>query len=243
MLTFQWDTVNGSTRKIGDILKCSVMGTAWNHGTADEVTPGWHTTAPQIQIRNADGSYTQLFYCEDAWDDANEVCVEGWANTAGSLQDVEVALGQGCWYESATADATFTVAGGIASTETAVGGDTTIILMAGGAYPIAFDPSDTTAVTWNCTPGTAWNHGTADDVTPGWQTGAPQIQIRNSDGSYTQLFYADDAWDDANEVCVPGWANTAGSLVKTTIEVGGGFWMQNPNDNGQMFLTVKNPTK
>jgi len=243
MLTFQWDTVNGSTRKIGDILKCSVMGTAWNHGTADEVTPNWYATAPMIQIRRADGGYTTLFYADDAWDDANEVCVEGWANTAGSLQNVEVALGQGCWYESASADATFTVAGGIASAPTAVGGDTTIIAMAGGAFPIAFDPSDKEAVTWTCTPGTAWNHGTADDVTPGWEASAPMIQIRRNDGGYTTLFYADDAWDDANEVCVPGWANTAGSLVNVTIDVGGGFWMQNPNDEGQMFLTVKNPVK
>ena len=91
--------------------------------------------------------------------------------------------------------------------------------------------------------GTAWNHGTADDVTPGWQNSAPMIQIRRADGGYTILYYADDAWDDANQVCVPGWANEFGSLVNVTIEVGGGFWMQNPNDNGQMFLTVKNPVK
>lgn len=243
MLTFQWDTVSGSTRKIGDILKCSAMGTAWNHGTADEVTPGWQNSAPMIQIRCADGSYTILYYADDAWDDANQVCVEGWADDNGILQNVEVALGQGCWYESATENATFTVAGGITATETAVGGDTTIIQMAGGAFPIAFDPSDTKAVTWTCTPGTAWNHGTADDVTPGWQNSAPMIQIRCDDGSYTILYYADDAWDDPNQVCVPGWADENGILQNVTIEVGGGFWMQNPNDEGQMFLTVKNPVK
>ena len=243
MLTFQWDNVGGGTRKIGDILKCSVMGTAWNHGTADEVTPNWYATAPQIQIRRADGGYTQLFYADDAWDDANQECVEGWADDNGILQNVEVALGQGCWYESATESANFTVAGGLATTETAVGGDTTIIVMAGGAFPIAFDPSDTNAVTWTCTPGTAWNHGTADEVTSGWQNSAPQIQIRRADGGYTQLFYADDAWDDANQECVEGWADENGILTSVTIEVGGGFWMQNPNDNGQMFLTVKNPVK
>ena len=243
MLTFQWDTVNGSTRKIGDILKCSAMGTAWNHGTADEVTPGWQNSAPMIQIRQASGSYITLYYADDAWDDANQVCVEGWAYADGSLGDVDVALGQGCWYESATENASFTVAGGLAASETAVGGDTSVILMAGGAFPVAFDPSDATKVTWTCTPGTAWNHGTADDVTPGWQTSAPMIQIRQATGSYITLYYADDAWDDANQVCVPGWAYADGSLASITIDVGGGFWMQNPNDNGQMFLTVKDPTK
>lgn len=243
MLTFQWDTVNGTSRKIGDILKCSVKGTAWNHGTADEVTPGWENTAPMIQIRQASGSYITLYYADDAWDDANQICVEGWAYADGSLGNVDVALGQGCWYESATENATFTVAGEISGTETAVGGETSVILMAGGAFPVAFDPSDATKVTWTCTPGTAWNHGTADNVTPGWENSAPMIQIRQATGSYITLYYADDAWDDANQECVPGWAYADGSLASVTIDVGGGFWMQNPNDEGQMFLKVKNPVK
>ena len=98
-------------------------------------------------------------------------------------------------------------------------------------------------MTWTCTPGTAWDHGTADDVTPGWEATAPMIQIRQAAGNYTTLYYADDAWDDANQECVPGWAYADGSLATVTIDVGGGFWMQNPNDNGQMFLTVKNPVK
>ena len=69
------------------------------------------------------------------------------------------------------------------------------------------------------------------------------IQIRRADGGYTILYYADDAWDDPNQVCVPGWADENGILTPVTIDVGGGFWMQNPNDEGQMFLTVKNPVK
>ena len=246
ILVFQWNKVDGTERAINDILKCSVMGTAFNHDTEEKCTPGWTASAPKIQIREANGGYTTLYYIDDAWDDSSEETehgVPGWANDKGMLRNPIVNLGQGAWVQTPSVDAVFTIAGAVAGTEHSVGGDTSNFALAGVSFPIAFGPNDAN-VTWTCTPGTAFNHDTEEMCTPGWISSAPTIQIRELNGGYTTLYYCDDAWDDSSDETehgVVGWANDKGMLRNPTIEVGGGFWMKNPNDGGIMYVQIVNP--
>lgn len=216
------------------------MGTAFNHNTEEECTPGWTATAPMIEIRRADGGYTTLYYIDDAWDEDKEEGVEGWANSEGMLRNPDVTLGQGAWVRTPTQDAVFTIAGAVSGVAQDVGGDTSNFALAGGSFPVAFGPNDAN-VTWTCTPGTAFNHNTEEECTPGWTESAPMIQIRRDDGGYTTLYYCDDAWDEDKEEGVLGWANSEGMLRNPTIDVGGGFWMKNPSDEGMMFVRVANP--
>ena len=271
ILSFQWDAVNGETVLLNGMVKPSVAGTAYEHGVNEEVTTGWYLTAPQIQVRRADGGYTTRYYADDLWDD--ELCTEandydpdkdgiagiaGWGDTDGSYdKTTTLALGGGAWLKSPSDDCTFTTAGAVASEETAVGGDTSVMILAGGAFPIAFKLNDATAVTWSLTPGTAYNHGENEDVTDKWYLSAPQIQVRRADGGYTTRYYADDLWDDglcteANDydpdkdgiAGIAGWGDTDGSYdATTTVDVGGGFWLKQPNGDKKIFVTVKNPVK
>ena len=105
--------------------------------------------------------------------------------------------------------------------------------------------------------GTAYEHGVNENVTPGWETSAPQIQVRNSLGGYVIRYYADDMWDDdlctdANDydpdgdgiVGIKGWGTADGVYdATTTVDVGGGFWLKQPNGDKKIYVTVKNPVK
>ena len=156
----------------------------------------------------------------------------------------KLALGGGAWVKSPVEDCSFTTAGAVAGEETAVGGDTAVMILAGGAFPVSFKVNDATAVTWSLTAGTAYNHGENEEVTPNWEKQAPQIQIRRVDGGYNTLYYADDMWDEANEISVAGWGGADGVLDKnTSVDVGGGFWLKQPNGDKKIYVTVKNPIK
>ena len=270
ILSFQWDAVNGETVLLNGMVKPSVAGTAYEHGVNDEFTSGWHLAAPQIQVRCADGSYTTRYYADDMWDET--LCIEandydpdgdgiagiaGWGDEFGVYDaTTTLALGQGAWLKSPVADCTFTTAGAVASGETAVGGDTSVMILAGGAFPVSFKINATNVV-WTLTAGTAYNHGENDDFTTDWHLAAPQIQVRCDDGSYTTRYYADDMWDET--LCteangydpdkdgiagIAGWGDEFGVYdASTTVEVGGGFWLKQPNGDKKIFVTVKNPVK
>ena len=105
--------------------------------------------------------------------------------------------------------------------------------------------------------GTAYEHGVNDDFTTGWELSAPQIQVRLPAGNYATRYYADDLWDE--DLCteannydpdndgiagIKGWGTDAGIYDKTTtVEVGGGFWLKQPNGDKKIYVTVKNPVK
>ena len=271
IITFQWDACSGENVYLNGFIKPSVAGTAYNHGANDEFTPGWELMAPKIQVRRTDGGYTVRYYADDMWDDA--LCTEangydpdgdgiagiaGWGDNTGVYDaTTTLSLGGGAWVSCAGSDCTFTTAGAVASEATAVGGDSTITMLCGGAFPIAFQLNDTNTVVWTCSPGTAYNHGENDEFTTGWELTAPKIQVRRADGGYTVRYYADDMWDDA--LCteangydpdgdgiagIAGWGDNTGVYDPTTsVEVGGGFWLNQPNGDKRIFVTVKNPIK
>ena len=270
ILSFQWDACNGATVYLNGMVKPSVAGTAYEHGLNDDFTPGWHLTAPQIQVRLPAGNYATRYYADDMWDET--LCTEangydpdgdgiagiaGWGDETGVYDaSTTLSLGQGAWLKSPTADCTFTTAGAIASEETAVGGDTSTMILAGGAFPVSFKINATNVV-WTLTAGTAYNHGENDDFTPDWHLTAPQIQVRLPAGNYATRYYADDMWDET--LCteangydpdkdgiagIAGWGDESGVYdATTTVEVGGGFWLKQPNGDKKIYVTLKNPVK
>ena len=271
IITFQWEEVGGKTVYLNGFVTPSVAGTAYEHGVNDDFTPGWEKSAPQIQVRLPAGNYAIRYYADDMWDE--DLCTEannydpdgdgiagiaGWGDNTGVYDaTTTLSLGGGAWIKSPSADCSFTTAGAVAGVETAVGGDTTISILAGGAFPVAFKLNDKDAVTWSLTAGTAYNHGEDDDFTPGWEKSAPQIQVRLPAGNYAIRYYADDMWDE--DLCteannydpdgdgiagIAGWGDNTGVYdATTTVAVGGGFWLKQPNGDKKIYVTVKNPVK
>jgi len=82
------------------------------------------------------------------------------------------------------------------------------------------------------------------DMIPNWHLNAPKIQVRESDGSYSVLYYCADAYNDATGLPEAGWADLYGNLdTACTVSVGGGFWLSQPNGDKMIYVTVKNPIK
>ena len=240
IITFQWDAVSGESVYINGLLKPSLT-TIYSYD-GDSMIPNWELNAPKVQVRRPDGGYTTLYYCADAYNNDTGETTAGWADEFGNLDTVTVlSLGQGAWVSCASADCTFTTAGAVASDETAVGGDSTIMMLCGGAFPVAFKVNDSTAVTWSLTAGQSYD---GDNMIENWHLNAPQIQIRRVDGGYTTLYYCSDAYNNDSGETVAGWADEFGNLdVDASVDVGGGFWLKQPNGDKMIYLTVKNPVK
>ena len=215
-----------------------------NIASYDGDTPieGWYLNAPKIQIRDSDGGYTIRYYCVDAYNNDTGDVGAGWANENGDLDTTTVLhLGGGAWVNCASADCTFTTSGAVASEETAVGGYSSPTLLCGGAFPVAFKLNDSTAVTWSLTAAQSYD---GDTPIEGWYLNAPKIQVRDSDGGYTVRYYCSDAYNNDTGDVVAGWANENGDLdTATTVSVGGGFWLSQPNGDKKIYVTVKNPVK
>lgn len=208
----------------------------------DALIEGWYLNAPKIQIRDSDGGYTLRYYCSDAYNNDTDETVAGWADEEGNLDTTTILnLGGGAWVSCASANCTFTTAGAVASEETAVGGYSSPTLLCGGAFPVAFKLNDATAVTWTLTPGQSYD---GDTPIEGWYLNAPKIQVRDSDGGYTLRWYCSDAYNNDTDETVAGWADEEGNLdTTTTVDVGGGFWLNQPNGDKRIYVTVKNPVK
>ena len=64
----------------------------------------FRTTAPQIQIPNAEGGYDVCYYLTDGWFDDNgaDGYKAGWCDDNGVIVDTEIPAGQGIWTKGVT---------------------------------------------------------------------------------------------------------------------------------------------
>ncbi len=241
IITFQWDAVNGETVLLNSGMIVPSVTTVYSY-EGKTMIPNWYQNAPKIQIRTSSGGYITRYYCADAWNNDAGAAEAGWATDGGDLDTTTVLnLGGGAWVSCASADCTFTTSGAIASGETAVGGDSTFTMLCGGAFPIAFRLNDSDAVTWKLTPGQSYQGTT---MIENWHLNAPKIQVRTAAGGYITRYYCSDAWNNDKDRAEAGWATDGGDLDTTTIvEVGGGFWLNQPNGDRMVYVTVKNPVK
>ena len=240
IITFQWDAVSGDTVKLNGFVQPSVTSVYSYDG--DAMIENWHLNAPKIQIRTPAGGYITRYYCADAYNNDSQKVEAGWATDGGDLDTTTtLSLGGGAWVSCASADCSFTTSGAVATEETAVGGDSTITMLCGGAFPIAFKLNDTNAVVWTCSPGKSYE---GDAMIENWHLNAPKIQVRTSAGGYTTRYYCSDAYNNDTQQVEAGWATDGGDLdTTTTVDVGGGFWLNQPNGDKKIYVTVKNPVK
>ena len=106
IISFQWDKVDGTARKLNDVLKCSWGGQAWESEDAPEATQGWENGAPMIQIRESTGSYTPRYFAKDAYDLDSGEMYPAWCSTDGFVdKEVGVAVGGGFWLSTPIDDA------------------------------------------------------------------------------------------------------------------------------------------
>ena len=241
IITFQWDACSGESVQLNSgVIIPSVNNIASYEG--DSLIVNWYLNAPKIQIRRTDGGYTIRYYCCDAYNNDTSEVEAGWADEEGNLDTTTVlSLGGGAWVSCASANCTFTTSGAVASEETAVGGYSTPTLLCGGAFPVSFKLNDTDAVTWTLTPGQSYE---GDALIENWYLNAPKIQVRRADGGYTLRYYCSDAYNNDTSEVAAGWADEEGNLDTTTsVDVGGGFWINQPNGDKRIFVTVKNPIK
>ena len=184
------------------------------------------TQAPQIQILNADGkTYATYYYLTDAYDEANDDDVLGWANASGDLAtSVVLNPGDSVWFKAITATnlklSGQVIPEAVAGTTKAITIATTSanqFSMIANPFPATLDIAD---ITWSGLTPAAYRNRITD---------APQIQVLNSDGStYSTYYYLTDAYDEANDDDVLGWANASGDLATTAIAPGCGFWLKLP---------------
>ena len=67
-----------------------------------------------------------------------------------------------------------------------------------------------------------------------FQLTAPQIQVQAKGGGYNTYYYLNDAYIEATDSTLQGWADGAGNYVEPKIAVGAGFWVKS---NDKMNIT------
>ena len=183
----------------------------------DESFDFW-TTAPQIQVQNATGTYDIFYFLNDAYIEASDSTVKGWADSNGNYVDLTIAPGVAYWFKVVSADSDITVSGAVENGESV---DVIVpqnkFTLVANAYPMA--------VTLNGPQMTSTNivGVNFDEAFAFWKT-APQIQVQNASGTYDIYYY--DAYIEATDSTQAGWADSSGNFVSATIPVGAGFWMK-----------------
>ena len=207
-----FENVSDASTDVNDILKGFT-------GVNFDENYDFQKTAPQIQVLNSNGTYTRYFYLNDGYVD-DETFVEGWCDSSGTLVDLDITPGTAFWVTVPGED-TATTAAGAVSSEPSVDVDIPAekFTLLGNAFPIA--------VTLNSAGFTSEDISGVDfDENYNFQKTAPQIQVLNSNGTYTRYFYLNDGYVD-DETFVEGWCDSSGTLVTdATIPVGAGFWIK-----------------
>jgi len=197
--------------RVNDLIS-GLSGVDYDEGGA------WLTTAPQIQVPDAFGGYTLYYYLNDAWDEANQKTVAGWADTMGNLAETGAfTSGVAVWLKSVQADATASVSGSVPDTDEATVSCPANFALRANVYPMAV-ALNSAAMTSTDIVGVDYDEGGT------WLTTAPQIQVPDAFGGYTLYYYLNDAWDEANQKTVAGWSDTMGNLASGTIPAAQGFW-------------------
>lgn len=182
------------------------------------------TKALQLQVWNGT-SYTMYYYVNDAYNEAEDEEVTGWANGAGDYTDATIAPGTGYWYKYPLAASSFTLSGQVSSAASVTKNISASFNLYGNPYPTKLNLAK---VTTSVTAPAFANRASS----------AVQLQVWNGT-SYTMYYYVSDAYDEAKDEEVTGWANGAGDLVaETNADVTYGFWVKSPAGAGTLTFTL-----
>ena len=182
------------------------------------------TKALQLQVWNGT-AYTMYYYVTDAYIEATDEEVTGWANIAGDYTDATIAPGTGYWYKYPVSASSFTLPGEVSNAESVTKNISTAFNLYGNPYPVTLDLSKITTTVAAC---------------PFSQRASKAVQLQVWNGTaYTMYYYVTDAYVEADDEEVEGWANIAGDRVTvTTADVNYGFWVRSPGGAGTLTFTM-----
>ena len=169
------------------------------------------TKALQLQVWNGTG-YTMYYYVNDAYIEASDEEVTGWADKGGDYTTATIAPGTGYWYKYPEAASSFTLPGQVPGAASISKNVSDAFNLFGNPYPVSLDLSKVTTSV----------------AAPSFsqRTKALQLQVWNGTG-YTMYYYVNDAYIEASDEEVTGWADKGGDYVgQTTTDVNYGFWVR-----------------
>ena len=209
--------VGTDTVAIQDMLKSSAPAVGYSKRNTDAV---------QLQVWNGVG-YTMYFYLSDAYVEATDDEVEGWAKGNGDYADATIAPGTGYWYKVPKADSTFNLPGQVLDAASVTKDVfTTKLNLVGSPYPVVLDLKNLTTTV----PAKPYSQRL---------TAALQLQVWNG-SNYTLYYYMSDAYDEETDDEYEGWAKGNGDMVKGPIvDPSYGMWAKSPSADGK--ITFVNP--
>mgnify|MGYP004661773423 CR=1 FL=1 len=175
-------------------------------------------TAPQIQVQSTAG-YNTYYYLNDAYIEATDSTLQGWADGAGNYVDLELTPGTAVWVKVPGGDTAATMSGAVsAAKDVPVEIPAGKFTLVGNGYPAP--------VTLNGRQMTSGDiMGVDFDENSAFRLTAPQIQVQSTAG-YNTYYYLNDAYIEATDSTKQGWADGAGNYVEPTVAVGAGFWVK-----------------
>lgn len=182
------------------------------------------TKALQLQVWNG-SAYTMYYYVSDAYIEATDEEVTGWANVAGDYTDATIAPGTGYWYKYPLSASSFTLPGQVSDAASVTKNISDAFNLYGNPYPTVLNLSKLSTSVAAC---------------PFSQRATKAVQLQVWNGSaYTMYYYVNDAYIEATDEEVTGWANVAGDLVtETTADVNYGFWVRSLGGNGTLTFSL-----
>lgn len=176
------------------------------------------TSALQLQVWNGSG-YTFYYYLSDAYIEDTDEEVTGWANSAGDYTDATIAPGTGYWYKYPTAASSFSLPGQVSESASITKNVSSAFNLYGSPYPVSLNLKNLTTTV----AAVSYSQRT---------TQALQLQVWNGVG-YTFYYYLSDAYVEATDDEIEGWANSAGDYVEETgAAINYGFWARSLGGSG-----------
>lgn len=169
------------------------------------------TQALQLQVWNGT-DYTMYYYVNDAYIEDTDEEVTGWADKGGDYTSATIAPGTGYWYKYPTSASSFTLPGQVSNAASISKNVSSAFNLYGNPYPTSLNlekvvPSVTAPSFSN-------------------RTTALQLQVWNGT-DYTMYYYVNDAYIEASDEEVTGWADKGGDYVgQTSADVNYGFWVR-----------------
>ena len=182
------------------------------------------TKALQLQVWNGT-DYTMYYYLSDAYVEATDEEVEGWANGAGDYTDATIAPGTGYWYKYPTSASSYTLPGQVSEAASITKNVSDAFNLYGNPYPVKLNLK---------------NVSTTVPAAPYSKRGTQALQLQVWNGNdYTIYYYLSDAYDEDADEEKEGWANGAGDYVEETVaDVNYGFWARSLGGSGTITFEM-----
>ena len=174
----------------------------------------------RIMVQGLDG-YDSYKYLAEAYDEAADDFVAGWADGDEYLTSDPFVNGTGVWVIASDDTEGFTQSGQVSDAATiTISAKADVYTLVCNPFPQGFNPN---AVNWSA----------------GLEFGT-RIMVKGEDG-YDSYKYLEEAYDEAADDFVEGWGDGDEYLVKDDIVPSGeGFWLVAPSDTD---FIIENPTK